>query len=252
MKCKDCGLVVNKTVYEMTEDEWAELNDSHKEYQGTNDNPVDPDWICRLHAQASVICGLIRHEIVAVDGRNVDYGCGDGKLSEYINDEYEKSTGVRLSHYIVGKYDKYMCPSGATDYYRDDEVSKGAFDFVLSCSVFEHLIGIDDVDNILSLVNESGIVAMHVLVCEEVPNDSEWYYLLPSHCTIWTNRAMKMLYQKYGFVGCAYHVEARMWFFFKDEAKYQKIQSAQYDIPGTWVISEKFVDYWKQKPYRSE
>lgn len=65
---------------------------------------------------------------------------------------------------------------------------------VLSCSVFEHLIGIDAVDKLLSLANMSGTVAVHTLVCEEVPDDSEWYYLLLGHCTMWTNKAREKLY----------------------------------------------------------
>lgn len=252
VRCEECGLVVNQTIYEMTQDEWMVLNDYHKDYQGTNDNPVDPDWIRRLHAQADVIAGLFRCGVVGIDGKAIDFGCGDGKLSEYINQSYEKQTRAVLDDYLVGKYDKYMCPEGTDDYYSEDDVAPGTFDLVVSCSVFEHLKGMRDVDSILSLVKENGIVATHVLVCEEVPLDPEWYYLLLTHCTIWTNNAMSRLYDIYGYKGCAYHVESRMWFFFKDVEKYQLLQRVKKDISGTWVLSDCFVDYWKQKPYRVE
>lgn len=252
IRCPACGLVVNQTIYEMTEDEWMILNDGHKDYQGTNENPVDPDWIRRLHAQADVIAGLARCGIVSTDCKAIDYGCGDGKLSEYINDSYRKQTGEVLNSYLVGKYDKYMCPEGADDYYSDNKVVPEAFDLVVSCSVFEHLKGMRDVENILSLVKEDGILATHVLVCEEVPQDPDWFYLLLTHCTIWTNKAMSKLYELNGYKGCAYHVESRMWFFFKDIEKYKLLQEIKGDISGTWVLSDRFVEYWKQKPYRIE
>ena len=39
-------------------------------------------------------------------------------------------------------------------------------------------------------------------------------------------------------------------FIFKDKEKYDKLQNSHKNISGTWVFSEDFVDYWKQKPYR--
>ena len=250
VRCEECGLVVNQTVYEMTKEEWRKVNDRHKNYQGGNDNPSDPKWIARLRTQARVICGLFRYGVIKRTDKAVDYGCGDGKLSDFILEEYEKQTGEKTDRPLLRKYDKYMRPNGAEDYCKDEEMVRGTFDFVVSCSVLEHLIGMKDVDDILALVNDEGIIAVHTLVCEEVPDDPDWFYLSPGHCTIWTNKAMTKLYEKYGYVGCAYHVEAQMWFFFKNQEKYRKLQAVYKDIPGTWIVSEHFVDYWKQKPYR--
>ena len=250
VRCAECGLVVNQTVYEMTKEEWRKVNDRHKNYQGGNDNPSDPKWIARLRTQARVICGLFRYGVIKRTDKAVDYGCGDGKLSDFILEEYEKQTGEKADRPLLRKYDKYMRPNGAEDYCKDEEMIRGTFDFVVSCSVLEHLIGMKDVDDILALVNDEGIIAVHTLVCEEVPDDPDWFYLSPGHCTIWTNKAMTKLYEKYGYAGCAYHVEAQMWFFFKNQEKYRKLQAVYKDIPGTWIVSEHFVDYWKQKPYR--
>jgi len=242
--------VLDETIYKMTEDEWLKINELHKEYQGKDENKDDPNWINRLKFQAETICGLFQEGIINTDAHSIDYGCGDGKLAEFINEEYERRTNQKLNHLLVGKYDKYMKPQAANDYYSDEDLVRGAFDFVVSCSVFEHLIGEKKIDALLSLANDKGIIAIHTLVCDEVPCDPEWYYLLPYHCTLWTNKAMKKLYKEYKYVGCAYHVEARMWFFFKDKEKYEKLQNSYKNISGTWVFSEDFVDYWKQKPYR--
>lgn len=97
---------------------------------------------------------------------------------------------------------------GNTDYLLDSNMQKKAFDVVVICSVFEHLLGKGDVEEIMGLLKEQGIFCLHTLVCEEVPQNPDWYYLLPAHCTIWTNKAMKILYEQNGFKGCAYNLEA--------------------------------------------
>ncbi len=135
-------------------------------------------------------------------------------------------------------------------YLSNDEVIPNSFDAVISCAVFEHLFGKNDVDPILSLLNEHGILFLHTLVCEEVPQDPNWFYLTPAHVTCWTNAAMTKLYDTWGYVGCAYNVEARMWMFFKAKEEYLNFQTKKDIIDGTTIFSEHFIDYWKQKPYR--
>lgn len=143
-----------------------------------------------------------------------------------------------------------MCPEGPSDYLLDRDMIPGSFDIVVTCSVFEHLLGRPDVDEIIGLLNNEGILCTHTLVCEEVPQDPLWFYLLGGHCTLWTNRSMGLLFEHYGFIGCAYHVEARMWFFFKSRRHFELLKKKSSFIQGKWVFSDKFVDYWKQKPYR--
>ena len=135
-------------------------------------------------------------------------------------------------------------------YLSDDEVIPNSFDAVISSAVFEHLFGKNDVDAILELLNEHGILFLHTLVCEEVPNDPDWLYLLPWHVTYWTNSAMTHLYDTWGYVGCAYNVESRMWMFFRSKEQYLKLQDKKDLLDGTTIFSEHFIDYWKQKPYR--
>ena len=135
-------------------------------------------------------------------------------------------------------------------YIADEEVIPNSFDAVISCAVFEHLHGKNDVDAILNLPNEHGILFLHTLICEEVPKDPDWFYLGTSHITLWTNAAMTRLYDAWGYVGCAYNVDARMWMFFKDKEQYLNMQAKKDFVDGTTIFSEHFIDYWKQKPYR--
>lgn len=250
VRCERCGLVVCRTVYEMSAGEWQKMNEGHREYQGSDENPVDPSWLSRLHCQAELFADLAASGVWRADMRAVDYGCGDGKLADYVQKELRTREEGDACLCRLLKYDKYMRPEGADEYLEDREAAPGGFDMVVSCSVFEHLLGRRNVDEIIGLLNERGTLCTHTLVCEEVPRDPDWFYLLGGHCTLWTNKSMGLLYEQYGFTGCAYHVEARMWFFFKDRRRFEELRSKSPSIRGTWVFSDQFVDYWKQKPYR--
>lgn len=252
LKCENCGMVINETMYELSPEKWKELNlKLHKQYQGMDYVEGDPKWITRLRSQAKVLFGMFSIGLLKTDMNCVDYGCGDGKLSDYVDELLADST----ARGIVKKYDKFMSNAhGGRDkgYLTEGEIKEKAFDVVITCSVFEHLVGLDDVDYIIKLLNPNcGVLGVHTLVCEDVPQDENWFYIdFPMHCTIWTNKAMKKLFELYRFKGCAYHLEAQMWFFFYDEAMFVKLKKFHKNIPGSWFFSNEFVDYWKQKPYR--
>lgn len=63
---------------------------------------------------------------------------------------------------------------------------------------------------------------------------------------------MKIVFDRYGFKACAYNVEARTWFMFRDRAPFERLKSESKNLSGTWVFGDSFVDYWKVKPYRDE
>lgn len=132
--------------------------------------------------------------IFLVDSRTVDYGCGDGKLSSYVEDEFFARTGRKNKHQLIGNYDRYMGLGNENGYYHEEDIIPHTFDVVISCSMLEHLIGFDEVDSFFSLVRSDGVICLHSLICEEVQLDPEWFYISPRvHCTIWTNNAMKSM-----------------------------------------------------------
>lgn len=249
VRCEICGLVIDKTAYET---DFNELSDDiisiHSEYQGTNENLADPNWLERLEKQALSLVSFFEKGLFSYDMRIVDYGCGDGKLSEYFAGQYSKMAEDTVHEEQMPeilKYDKYMKPKGDTSYLSTEDMEKGSFDVVITCSVLEHLVGKMQVDEVLSLINDCGVFCLHTYVCEKVPQDPNWHYLLPDHVTIWTNRAMAYLYEQYGFTGCAFNLEARMWFFFRDKIRFAKLEENVGQLDGTWVLSCDFVDYWK-------
>ena len=237
VRCEDCGLVVAKTLYEMPRENWELLNhECHGAYQHTDALDVDPRWLERLRAQAKILARLVEIGVLEKSARAVDYGAGDGKLSSYLA---EKISEPRLL-----MFDAYM--GGDENYLAAENLSPASFDFVITCSVFEHLLGAGDVEKIFALLKSDGTAALHTLVCEEIPRDSNWFYLQPVHATFWTNAAMKKIFRRYGFKACAYHVEARLWLMFRDVKKFLRLKNFARDF----VFAEDFVDYWKGKPYR--
>ena len=166
---------------------------------------------------------LINIGVLEKSARAVDYGAGDGKLSAFVGGDWLK------------KFDAYMARPNE-NYLSAEEMTPASFDFVITCSVFEHLLGRNDVEKIFALLKPSGIMALHTLICEEVPRDPNWFYLQPVHCTFWTNAAMQKIFKQYDFA------ESRLWFMFKGAAKVS--------LPENFIVANDFVDYWKVKPYR--
>jgi hypothetical protein len=124
-----------------------------------------------------------------------------------------------------------------------------SFDFVLTTSVFEHIIKRQDLDNIAALVTRNGVMGLHTLVCENIPEDPNWFYLLPVHCAFHTNKSMSLLLQQWGFKSSIYNVEARLWLFFRNSS--DEIQTMinqannRENSKPVYIYKHGFVDYWK-------
>ncbi len=236
VRCENCGMVVDKTAYETDINQLVDDICYEHSYQGKDENIVDPRWIARIEMQAGILAQMFHAGVFMNNERAVDYGSGDGKLSDEFQKKYKIALDKKESDMVlyprIMKYDKFMQPKDDMSYISEKDLLKKKFSIVICCSVFEHLFGRKDIEAILDLLDDTGTLCLHVLVCEEVPNDPDWFYLLKDHVTLWTNKAMSILYNEYGFVGCAYHVEARMWFFFKDFLKYELLKEKHNFIEG--------------------
>lgn len=126
----------------------------------------------------------------------------------------------------------------------------GSFDVVTSSSVFEHLAGRGQVDKVLRLLKDDGTFCVQTLICENVPEDPEWFYFRPVHCTIWTNQAMDYFFEQYGFIGCAYNLRAQMWLMFRSIEVFERARKAYSMDKKVWTFSDRFIDYYKGLPYR--
>lgn len=241
IKCEHCGLVVSKNHFEMPDDKWQELNGQyHSNYLGNDGNPDDPRWMKRLENQTAAIIELAFNDIIPCGRPWVDWGCGDGKLSELL-----LKKGFSLL-----KYDRYMFNKGF-DFLSDIELKAHKYDLVITTSVFEHVRSLETFSEIDSLLSTDGVLATHTMVKEIIPCDPEWYYLLPVHCTFFTNKSMQILFDRYGYKASIYHPMSRLWFFFRDECGLEdKIvrlneQNMSQTNEKMYYFKKGFMDYWK-------
>jgi hypothetical protein len=179
-RCADCGFVLSRTHARMSPTAWSELNRlCHEQYQGTDSNALDPRWKSRIAAQARALSDLAAVGLLDPAGRWVDFGCGDGVLSDAAAADH----GLTLL-----KYDEYMAADAG--YLPTEALAPGGFDFAISTSVFEHMTRRDQWDGVNALVAPNGALGVHTLVAETVPQDPTWFYLQPPHCAFFTNAAM--------------------------------------------------------------
>jgi hypothetical protein len=238
-KCTFCGFVSSKTHCEMSEEAWGQLNVAyHESYQHKGYNSDDPRWVDRLHSQAKVIDDAARIGLINESGKWLDYACGDGQLSSILRKDFGRD---------LFNYDKFM-PS-QDGFLNQDGLIPRTFDFVITTSVFEHFTQRLHYDEVESLVAPTGVFGLHTLICESIPQDPNWFYLLPVHCAFHTNKSMSILLEQWGYSESVYNVEARLWLFFKPglcdvtralsdaEKMSSKIQYLH--------SSNGFVDYWK-------
>ena len=138
VRCEDCGLVIAKTTYEMSHEQWSKLNfECHDKlfHGGIDYVDVDPNVFTRFEFKSNLFVELVKREIFKPDWRTVDYGAGDGFLANKTNDKIGKNW--------LKKFDAYMAENES--YLPAEEMKPASFDFVLTCSVFEHLLGRGDV-----------------------------------------------------------------------------------------------------------
>ena len=135
----------------------------------------------------------------------------------------------------------------AIDYIQKENLEK--YGIVFNSALFEHLYRRELFDEINSLVNEDGCMILHTLVCENIPADSNWFYMEPPvHCAFHTNKSMNILMDQWGYISSIYSPAAKIWILFKKEPeellkKITELNSIfQKEI---FFYKEGFVDYWK-------
>jgi hypothetical protein len=234
-RCTRCGLVQSETHYAMSDAEWERLNiECHALYQGTDDNPTDPRWLERMTAQRDLL-KIIDEAGIAPAGKPwLDWGAGDAKLSEML-----ETVGVELN-----SYDAYM--SGGRHLATSD-LAERAFGLVISTSVFEHVRSIEALDAMEKLVAEDGIFAIHTLIAEEVPADPDWFYYQAPHVTFFTNAAMELMLERWGYRSSVYHLPSKLWLCFRaPEARAREVADILNEATGSRDAhpGSGFVGYW--------
>jgi hypothetical protein len=219
-KCSQCGLVVARELLEMPLRQWEILNNEfHSSFFGKPEFDLDPNWNKRINNQVIDLVELGASGIVNTNFC-LDYACGDGRL---IN-KLKGSCGCCIG------FDKY------TEFRNNCKFLNNKFGLVISTCFFEHVRNRDWLDEVNNLVSHSGTLAFHTLVCEEVPKDPNWFYLVPVHSVVYTNQAMRILFDQWDYNCCLYNIDSCMWFWFKNPIE-------QENIPPRFRYKNGFVEY---------
>ena len=234
-KCSNCGFGASKTHYEMTDKEWSSLNSEfHSISHFAEDNPYNRNQ--RYFNQALMI-SLMEKKGLVEKGKWLDWGCGIGSVAILLQDYFQ--------HRLL-TYDKYFTPF--VNSIGEEKLKQGHFDLVVNTAVFEHVRDRSTLNEIESFVSSSGCFAIHTLVPESIPQDPEWMYLLPVHCSFHTNKSMQILMEQWGYECSVYNEHAKMWILFHQPSREIGPRVARLNKSLGWDylhFKEGFMDYWK-------
>lgn len=236
-KCENCGFTFSNTLFNMDDNIWNKLNeDFHLFLENPKDdsNINQPPYI----EQANMLNILINNDII---NRNmIDYAGGMGTLSKILN---------RYFNIDLPVYDPYIKDIEDSSVMYMDSSNLTKVDVLINSALFEHIRSIDDLNDINSLVSDSGVMIIHTVICEDIPEDPNWFYFTPPvHCAIHSNKSMGILMKNWGYVSSIYCKSAKCWILFKKEpnALMDLVDSINSLLQTDYFIYKKgFVDYWK-------
>jgi len=219
----------------MDEKSWEELNRTyHTDFDDPNivNSANSPPYLM----QAAMLDVLLKNKLVKPD-EWLDWGSGYGRFAGIL----EKYFSINIYN-----YDKYMPPQ--KNFLSEREVSDRKYSVVINSAVFEHVTDRRYLDEISALVSDDGCLIFHTVVCETVPQDPDWFYLLPVHCAFHTNKSMGILMEQWGYACSIYCPTSKMWILFKK--KPQKVEEAvnliNIEFQTDFLhFKTGFVDYWK-------
>lgn len=222
-KCGVCGFVLSYSHANMPITDWENLNHKFHEHieNLSNIKTVNqPPYI----EQATFINILIKNKIISAD--ILDWGCGYGTLSKILAKYYDINISI---------YDKYM---------NSVPLVKRKYKTIFNSAVFEHVTKRDYLDEINSYASECMI--LHTLIREEIPNDPNWFYLLPVHTAFHTNKSMELLMNQWGYASSIYCPLAKCWALLKKQISKDVIKAINDEFQSEYLYCKNgFMDYWK-------
>lgn len=236
-KCNSCGFTCSDTVFKMEYDAWCKLNfDFHTLFENKmlGEDINEPPYI----EQATMINILVKNNIIKTN--MLDYAGGYGTLSKILLKYFDLSLPV---------YDPYVTDNttDTVQYVKEENLIK--VNVVVTSALFEHVRKRADLDNINNLVTEDGVMIIHTVVCENIPNDPNWFYITPPvHSALHTNKSMDILMKQWGYVSSIYCPSSKCWVLFKKEPENLKsnIESINKLFQTDYLhYSTGFMNYWK-------
>ncbi len=235
--CRACGFTFSATHQEMSAAEWESLNYRFHHHIEQNPNartfnqPPYPE-------QVFAVAALVKNSLIG-PGDILDFASGYGSMAKLLSTYF----GIDIL-----LYDPYVQESNGMPYVGSP--SPAGYDMVINSAMFEHVRSREELDQVASLVGESGCLMLHTLVCESVPVDPDWFYLNPIvHCAFHTNRSMQLLMDEWGFNSSIYSLPARSWWLFRREPENidDSLRMINESFARDWFLHQRgFLDYWKE------
>lgn len=98
-------------------------------------------------------------------------------------------------------------------------------------------------------VDDSGVLIVHTVVCENIPKDPNWFYLdTPVHTAFHTNKSMQILMDQWGYNSSIYSPKSKAWVLLKDDVKNfdETLTLINSELQNDWFFWKKgFLDFWK-------
>lgn len=234
--CKNCGFVFNDTMYNMPDEKWIEINNHYhqqtwlqKESENFRHNPP-------YLQQALFFNILLKNQLIKKD-KWLDYAAGQGILSNILKNYFN----LKLI-----PYEKYTADSEGTILLQENPEIK--FNVVFTSALFEHIRSLEPIEEMISLLDKDGVFMIHTLVAEKIPQDNSWFYLWYMHCSLFTNKAMQILMDKYNFSYSIYSPVAKTWVLFKTKPENieNRIKEINKVLGYRYLYGKAgFMDYWK-------
>jgi len=180
----------------MKQREWEMLNKyfhhaiESPKYKKSNHPPY--------YEQAMLLNILAKNNIINLADA-IDWGGGVGTLAKIL---------LKYFNIKLPVYDKYIRSNDPEVEYIINAGSK-KYSVVINSAVFEHIRNRADLDSINNCVKEDGNLVLHTVVCANIPKDPDWFYLLPVHCSFYTNKSMAILMKQWGYISSLYCPSAK-------------------------------------------
>jgi Methyltransferase domain len=237
-KCTNCGFTVSKTHGELSTAQWEKLNFDFHDDQEKNIK------LRQINQPPYLEQGMMIN-ILAVNGvidtlDMLDFAGGHGTLSNVLGKYFDIHLPV---------YDPFMQNSERKIYVAKENLKK--YKVVINSAVFEHIVTMEDLDEINNCVADDGCMILHTVVCENIPNDPDWFYFKPPvHCAFHTNKSMEILMKKWNYKSSVYCAKSKCWILFKKDLEIGDIKGKVELINSEFqeiylVYKAGFVDYWK-------
>lgn len=232
-KCGYCGLVVSKTHRELEHDRFVKLNfDFHSEHEKNNCTNQPP------YLEQATLIKILADSGIIKSSSLLDFAGGYGTLSRILN---------RYFQILMPVFEPYTKNNSFAYYVEEKELSK--YEVVVSSALFEHIFQRKELDTINRLVSDEGALILHTVVCENIPNNPNWFYLEPPvHTTFFTNKSMSVLMEQWGYEASIYCPSAKSWVLLKKKSDKvdNLVHKINRELQNEYLIyKEGFIDYWK-------